>query len=115
MTKITRRMKWIVQKMTEHGAYIQERRDAFLEKSWWQLVWNEPDDRHCTAAVTEKMRCKLIQVGLIQRTEHNPVYRHGKFITSEAVYTLTQADGQRRIAIGTWLPDEARPGEDPER
>lgn len=90
--KLTRRMKWIIQKMTEHGAYIQEHRDAFLEKSWYELIWNEnePDDRHCSATVTEAMRRKLIQAKLIERTEHNPVYRHGKFITSESVYALTQ-------------------------
>jgi hypothetical protein len=88
----TRRMKWIIQKMTKHGAYIQEHRDAFREKSWYELTWNESDRRNCSAIVTRKMLNQLTKAGLIRRTEHNPVYQHGKFITSESVYALNQKE-----------------------
>jgi hypothetical protein len=95
--KITRRMKWIIKQMKEHDAVIQEHRDAFLEKSWWELQWEGPDlcpdcgqhPKYHSAEVTEKMRQKLIRAGLIKMIEHNPVHRHGKFITSESVYGLS--------------------------
>ena len=91
--KLTRRQKWIIEKMKKHGAIIQEHRDAFLEVSRWELEWSEPDPaalsgrREHGATVTEKMRRKLIALKLIESIENNPVNtKGGKFVTSESVY-----------------------------
>lgn len=96
---LTRRMKWIIQKMKAHSAIIQEHRDAFMEVSRWELEWEEPNPdsvsgkRFMAAEVTERMRCKLIEAKLIWCAENNPVYtKGGKFVTSEAVYALIPED-----------------------
>lgn len=84
--KITRRMKWIVAQMREHGAVIQEHRDAFSEKSWWELWWQ--DDNHHSFYVTKRMRLQLIHADLIERTKTRPVYQRGKFVTQENTYGI---------------------------
>lgn len=83
--KVTRRMKRIVKQMRESGAVIREHRDAFREKSWWEL---HTPDYSISQEITEQARAKLIQAGLIKSIENQPVYRHGKFITSELIYGL---------------------------
>lgn len=95
--KLTRRMKWIIQKMKDHGAIIQEHYDSSEGVSRWELEWQEPDAnsspgfRFHAAEVTERMRCKLIEAGLIYCAENKPVHtKGGKFVTTESVYKLKE-------------------------
>lgn len=84
--KITRRMKWIIAKM-KAGATLQESRNAFTETSTYWLEWEE-NNRFYTAEVKKQTLTKLAKAGLIKSIANEPVYRRGKFITSETVYGL---------------------------
>lgn len=93
--KLTRRQKWIIDIMTRHGGLIYEHWDSSREESAWQLEWREKDEtrasggREMASEVTEKMRCNLIDLKLIEEVERNPKKtKGGKFITTESVYGL---------------------------
>lgn len=95
MTKITRRMRQIVKMMEENGAHIQESRDAFLEKSSYAVEWKSEDGLYHSIDIKERTLDKLVEAGLVEITENNPVYskggkKYGKFVTSEAVYELSK-------------------------
>lgn len=90
--KSTRRMRQIVKMMREHNAHIQESRDAFLEKSTYSVEWKSDDGLYHSVDIKERTLDKLVEAGLVEITENNPVYgKGGKFITSEAVYELKTA------------------------
>ena len=87
MTELTRRMKFILKQMKQ-GAVIEEHRDAFLEKSWYELT----DHNSLSTEITRKMLRKLRDANLIVIRENNPRYRYGEFITSEAVFSIPPVD-----------------------
>ena len=99
MSKITRRMRQIVKIMRENRAHIQESRDAFLEKSTYAVEWRSTDGLEHSIDIKEQTLDKLVEAGLVEITENNPVYRRGKFVTSEAVYELPQLPD--RLEAGT--------------
>lgn len=91
MARITRRMRQIVKMMQKNGAHIQESRDAFLEKSSYAVEWKSDDGLYHSIDIKERTLEKLAEAGLVKITENNPVYgKGGKFITSEAVYELSE-------------------------
>jgi hypothetical protein len=81
-------MLQIIKIMQENGAHIQESRDAFLEKSSYSVEWKSADGLYHSINISERTLEKLEEAGLVEITENNPVYRHGKFVTSEAVYQV---------------------------
>lgn len=99
MAKVTRRMRQIIKIMQENGAHIQESRDAFLEKSSYSVEWKSADDLEHSIDIKKQTLDKLIEAGLVEITENNPVYRRGKFVTSEGVYELTRLPA--RLEAGT--------------
>lgn len=104
MSKITRRMRQIVKIMQENGAHIQESRDAFLEKSSYSVEWKSEDGLYHSIDITERTLDKLTEAGLVEITENNPVYKHGKFVTSEAVYELPRLPARLEAGTGATTP-----------
>jgi membrane peptidoglycan carboxypeptidase len=86
---LTSRMKWIVKRMRENDAVIQEHRDTFLERSWYELTWGEHLEH--SHRVTRPMLRKLKKASLIEIKENKPIYKYGEFITSESVFGLVEA------------------------
>jgi hypothetical protein len=89
--KLTRRMKWIVKMLKEHpDAVIRHHRDAFLEKSAYELEWGgnngTPYEAH---EVTKRLKNDMVNLGLIIIVEHRPIYtKGGEFVTTERDYGL---------------------------
>lgn len=99
--KLTRRQKWIIDIMTRHGGLIYENWDSSQEASRWQLEWDQYDStsvsgrRFMASEVTEKMRCNLIDLKLIEEVDRQAKKtKGGKFITSESVYGLVKSEAQ---------------------
>lgn len=89
---ITARMKWIVKKLRDHpGAIITNRRDWFLEKSFYTLEWNDSEGYHCVE-VTNRIRKALTSAKMIAIVEERPVYSRGEFRTTERDYGLPKED-----------------------
>lgn len=92
--KVTARMRWIVKQMTDNGAVVQEHRDAFFEKSWYELWWqqDEPEPLYHSFEVKQRTLSKLIKAGMIEQLERKPVHdKGGRFVTSESTYGLPRA------------------------
>lgn len=87
-------MRWIVKQMAANGAVIWEHRDAFLEKSWYELWWqqDEPEPLYHSFEVKQRTLSKLIRAGMIEQLERKPVCdKGGGFVTSESTYGLPRA------------------------
>ncbi|MCP4612671.1 MAG: hypothetical protein GY845_28560 [Planctomycetes bacterium] len=92
--KLTRRMRFILDQM-RRGAVIEESRDAFLEKSTYELT----NHQNLFTAITEKMLHRLAGAKLIVIREHNPVYRHDEFVTSESIWSIPPLEVYRGYEI----------------